>query len=252
MNCHHRADEAVATADQTAPGPPHPRLLYARRPRDPRAVVLVLHGGGGDGSQPVGLLQPSVLRTVPLARWIARTNRHVAVLRLINATRGFGNDPLRDIHWALRRIQQRFAGPPVCLVGHSLGGSVALASAGHAGVVSVVALAPWLSGDEHVRQLRGRHTLIVHGQHDSVTSAPASERYATQARSVGAAVSVISVRHGDHAMLRRFPVFDRLAADYAALSLPIDSEPGRRWRPNRSRAAYLVARALTTPGSYVL
>jgi len=214
--------------------------------------VLVLHGGGGDGSQPVGLLQPSVLRTIPLARWIARANRHVAVLRLINATRGFPDDPLRDIHWALPRIQQRFAGPPVCPVGHSLGGSVALAAAGHGGVVSVVALAPWLSGDEHVRQLCGRHTLIVHGQRDSVTSARASERYAARARSVGAAASVISVRRGDHAMLRRFPVFDRLAADYAALSLPIDSEPGRRWRPNRGRAAHLLAHALTMPGSYVL
>jgi hypothetical protein len=124
---------------------PSPRLIATRVPNQPIGLTLVLHGGGGRGNMPVSPTQLSVLRMVPVAARIARVGHgRVAVFRLLNAVRGFGSDPLSNVRWALQELQKMYPRVPICLVGHSLGGSVALAAAGEANVGGVVALAPWL------------------------------------------------------------------------------------------------------------
>ena len=73
-----------------------PRLIAVRTPREPRGVVLVLHGGAARREAvAVSPTQLSVLRMVPIARRIARS-RDLAVLRLLNSRRGWaqGDTPL--------------------------------------------------------------------------------------------------------------------------------------------------------------
>jgi pimeloyl-ACP methyl ester carboxylesterase len=238
------------TTPGTAPGQPSPRLIATRDPTHPIGVALVLHGGGGRGNMPVSPTQLSVLRMVPVAARIARAGHgRIAVYRLLNAVRGFGADPLSNVRWALAQIGDRNTGLPVCLVGHSLGGSVALAAAGEARVHSVVALAPWLAGSESTSQLAQTPALIVHGSDDRVTNCRASQQYATQARQGGAPVSFVEVEHGEHTMLRRMPAFDLLAARYTHAVLDPD-HADRHAHGYRSQLERLAVQAHDTPADY--
>lgn len=195
-----------------------PRIRITALPDRPRAVVLVLHGGDGDATAPVRQWQPAVARVRPLAVHIARRNGGVAVLRLLNRSRGLGERPLMDVEWALARIERRFPSVPVWLVGHSLGGSVALAAAGWRRVMGVVALSPWLSGEEDVDQLTGRRSLLVHGARDTVTDPGLSRDYVRRAQGRGAAASLVIVADGRHGMLRRSGTFHRLCSGFIGAS----------------------------------
>lgn len=201
---------------------------------------------------PVSPTQLSVLRMVPIAKRIARTGRgQLAVLRLLNAVRGVGADPLSNVRWALTQVRAAHPSVPVCLVGHSLGGSVALAGAGLDGVVSVVALAPWLSGSESLAQLAGTPTLIVHGDHDRVTSCRASESAAAKARAAGAPVSFVRVEGGEHTMLRRMAAFDVLAARYVHATLE-PSHTDERSHGLHARIQTIAVAARDQPGDYTI
>src|ERR1700754_2731116 len=108
-----------------------PRLIDVYVPERPEGAVLVLHGGASRrGSMRVSPAQLSVLRMIPIARRMARAGRgRLAVFRLLNSRRGWdaSHTPVDDARWALEQISERFEErPPVCLVGHSLGGRAAL------------------------------------------------------------------------------------------------------------------------------
>ena len=122
-------------------------------------VVLVLHGGAArPGQAMVSPAQLSVLRMIPVARRIARAGRgRSAVHRLLNSSRGWetSHTPVMDAAWALGELRERYGERPVALVGHSLGGRAALLAGDQPDVRAVVALNPWLYGDESV-DLRGR------------------------------------------------------------------------------------------------
>lgn len=203
-----------------------PRLVVTRAPRRPQGAVLLLHGGGG-GAPPraVSPAQPSVLRMWSVAAATTRAGRgRLVVARLLNATRGWdAGAPVRDAHWALDRLAQRFGTLPTSLVGHSLGGRAALVAADRDEVRSVVALAAWLlPGD--ARHVRGRRVLLVHGTGDRV--APLT-RAAAVARDLGAAneVSFLRLEGAGHALLREAWRVDALAADFARAT--VLDEPGR-------------------------
>ncbi len=120
------------------------RLHWKRRPRTPRAVVLVLHGGQAHGTQPTSLTQASVLRVMPFVRAIARRGGDgVAVGFLRYAVRGWnsGGDALRDARWALSQIEAAYPDLPLGVVGYSMGGRVALYLAGECRPRAVVGLA---------------------------------------------------------------------------------------------------------------
>jgi pimeloyl-ACP methyl ester carboxylesterase len=180
---------------------PDPRLIDVSVPRHPDGVVLVLHGGGGQGGPtPVSPTQPSVLRMIPVARRIARAGHgQLAVLRLLNSSR------------ALKQLASRF-GPatPVCVVGHSLGGRAALLSAGGPQVHGVVALAPWVYPDDVATGVAGTPIVIIHGDQDQVAPPERSRRLA-QALRRQTQVAYVTVTGGKHAMLSRFAQFDGLA-----------------------------------------
>lgn len=189
----------------------------------------MLHGGSARRDNPmVSQAQLSVIRMIPIARRIARAGRgRLGVFRLLNSLRGWDEQdtPLRDVHWALGQLRQRYGdGLPTALVGHSLGGRAALLSGVHPEVRSVVALNPWVYRSDDA-DLTGRKVLVVHGAADRIAD---PERSAAVARRLSrtADVGYIRIAGGKHAMLRHGAEFDRYAAEFATATLLGDPAPG--------------------------
>lgn len=198
------------------------RLVPVTVPRAAVGAVLVLHGGAArPGNMAVSPAQLSVLRMIPVARLIGRAGRgQLAVFRLLNSYRGWDtrHTPVQDARWALREISRWLGRPvPVCLVGHSLGGRAALLAADQPGVVSVMAMAPWLYPDESA-DLAGRRVLIVHGSNDRVASAQNSAALARALMPHGP-VSYVLVRRGTHALLRRHRLIASLYTGFTVATL---------------------------------
>ena len=205
------------------------RLLDTHVPPSPQGVVLVLHGGAARGQRmPVSAAQLSVLRMVPVAARIARTEPGLVVQRLLNSSRGWDSrvTPVDDVRWALAEAARRFGSDlPVCLIGHSLGGRAALLAGAQPAVRSVVALAPWLYPTDGEIDLSGRDVLVVHGDRDRIARPDVAEgvarRLARRAR-----VGHVTVVGGKHAMLAHHSTFDGLAADFATATLLGTPAPG--------------------------
>ena len=197
------------------------KLIEVAAPAHPVGIVVVLHGGGARrGRMMVSPTQLSVVRMIPIAARIASATRgRAAVFRLLNSVRGWDSShtPVQDAHWAMDQLKGRFGDLPVCLVGHSLGGRAALLAAGSPGVISVVALAPWVYPQEG-GDVTGRHILIVHGTNDRVASMKNAESVARRLATTGV-VSLVRIRGGKHAMLSHHRAFSRLATDFAAVTL---------------------------------
>ena len=112
----------------------------------------------------VAKFSAAVLRLIPVARAVARGNPRAAVYRLRFSVRGWngtGSDVLADGRWALGAIAERHPGLPVVIVGHSLGGRVALLLASTPPAVGAVLLAPWAEPGDPVDQLRGGVPVVV-------------------------------------------------------------------------------------------
>jgi pimeloyl-ACP methyl ester carboxylesterase len=180
-----------------------------------QAIALVLHGGEETSTEPVHRLRPTYLRMLPFALDLARAGRHarLGVLALRYRVRGWNGaamDPVSDARFALAEIHRRHPDVPVVLVGHSMGGRVALRVAGDPAVVGVCALAPWTPAGEPVAQLAGRTVLLAHGTRDAVTDPELSYAYAVRAKEVTDTVCRFEVRDEAHAMLRRAGEWRRL------------------------------------------
>ncbi|SDO45599.1 Alpha/beta hydrolase family protein [Nakamurella panacisegetis] len=191
-------------------------LSQTSDPADASRVVLVVHGGGTDSVIATSWLNLAVLRLWPFARSIARRDASAAVYRLRFAVRGWnrtGEAALRDAHWALATLRERHPGRPIVLVGHSMGGRVALLTGGDADVAGVVLLEPWAPSDEPADQLAGVPTVIIRGGHDRVIPPATTNPWIARARHTGARVDETLLPWAGHAMLRRFWVWHRLAAD---------------------------------------
>jgi alpha-beta hydrolase superfamily lysophospholipase len=209
------------------------RLVPVRNGRDPKGIVLVLHGGANRGDRAmVSPTQLSVLRMVPLAQRIALAGRsRLAVHRLLNTHRGWDSSttPVMDVAWALDRVTEQHGDLPVALVGHSLGGRAALLAGHDPQVRSVVALNPWVMPTDRVA-LRDTQVLVVHGTEDRI-ALPA--RSAELARRLGSTTPVgyVTIPGGRHAMLRHARAFEGYATDFVTATLlgtTPRSEPVRR------------------------
>lgn len=176
-------------------------------PKDPSAIVLLLHGGGEEGETPVTWWMPPVLRMLPFAWAIRRTaGRRVGVVRLKNEKFGWNGaerSPMTGARWALSEIRRQRPGAPIVLVGHSMGGRVALNLMDEPDVVAVAALAPWIVAADGVHGHAGQHALLMHGLDDNVTDPRLTERYAAELRERGVDVQWAPVEGEGHAMLRR-------------------------------------------------
>lgn len=173
-----------------------------------RAVALVLHGGRRVSTARVHSLRPAYLRMLPFAHVLRRAGRRggLAVWLLRNRYRGWNEpdlDPVADARWALDEIRRAHPGVPVVIVGHSMGGRVALRLAADPVVRAVCVLAPWTPAGEPVEQLAGRTVLIAHGDRDTMTDPTLSYEYAVRAKEVTDAVCRFDIRGEAHGMLRR-------------------------------------------------
>ena len=199
---------------------PAARLLWPTEVEDPRAIVLVLHGGRSRGRGAVRPWQGAVLRMGPFASAVAQAGQgEIAVAALRYAVRGWNGDeasPLADTRLALEQVAARYPGVPIGLLGHSMGGRVALHLADDPRIHAIVALAPWVEGPDRPRSHPGLHLLVMHGSMDRMTSAKASRAMATAIEELGADVTYERVTGDTHAMLRRAQHWHEQSAGYLA------------------------------------
>jgi dienelactone hydrolase len=216
----------------TAAEGPRPSLFtFPARTSRPRAVALVLHGGAEYGAEVVRPWRLAYLRMVPVARAVSAAGaRHGLEVRLLrNRLRGWNEPdrhPVQDARWALETIRAERPELPVVVVGHSMGGRVALRVCGDEAVVGACAFAPWTPEDEPVEHVAGRTVVIAHGVHDTVTGPGDSYRYARRADAHAARLARFEVVAESHALMRRPLVWNRLAADFATQVTGLVPEEG--------------------------
>jgi dienelactone hydrolase len=195
-----------------------------------RAVAVVLPGGRADSFEPTTGRQLSGVRMLPFAASLHRNGaRHgLDVWTVRYRVRGWNGkeaSPLADVMSALDQVRDRHGSLPIVLVGHSMGGRVAMRLAGDGSVVAAVGLAPWLPDGEPVEQLTGRRILLAHGDRDRVTSPRATQRFAERARPFAAHLDLVMVRGERHAMIRRSRTWHGLATAFTLDTLGIRDVP---------------------------
>lgn len=194
-----------------------PDLQWVRPPDDPRAVVLVLHGGTQASLAPVSRYGLPVLRLVPFAWSLARARRDVAVALLRYAVRGWNGterSPVADARWALAQVADRFPGRPIALVGHSMGGRTALHVMDDPAVEVVVTLATWVERGDPVHGRPGLSVFLAHGTDDRITAPRGSSVMARALRAKGADVTVELVDGEGHALMGRARWWHRRVTAY--------------------------------------
>ncbi len=190
---------------------------------DAEGVVLVLHGGGERGHHPVRWTSSPALRMMPFAWAIDRAAQgRLSVVRVKNAVFGWNDEemsPVHDARWALDQVRRVHPGRPIALVGHSMGGRVALRLAAEPGVTTVVGLAPWVHESDVARGGPGLRALLLHGDRDRTTDPRASEAMARAMRARGVDAAYRTIARSGHAMLLRAPTWHRSAATYVTDAL---------------------------------
>lgn len=157
-----------------------------------------------------------------------------------------------DTRWALGEIAERHPGAPVVLIGNSLGGRAAVATADHPAVTAVAGVAPWLPPEQGIATLTGRRLLIVHGSADR-SDAPAlwSLAFAERARNAGIPTGRFIVPGDGHFLLRRQRDWVAAVTAFTLAATGLASMPpllARAFRPETGVAVPLpVAEASAAP-----
>ncbi|MDX2642931.1 alpha/beta hydrolase [Streptomyces sp. NPDC001902] len=196
----------------------------ARRDTDDeavRAAVLLLPGGSALSTRRRSPVAAAAM--VPLARRLVRAAGrgeglavHVVHYRFRGWNGGHAH-PAEDARWAVDEVVRRYGDVPVSLVGMDMGGRAALHAAGHPAVNSAVAIAPWLPDapePDPVKQLIGRHILIVHGTNDDSTHPDLSYRLAERLKKVNRDVCRFEVHTDGHLLHDHRAEVASLTADF--------------------------------------
>ena len=195
-----------------------------------RGVVLLLHGGRVRGRRRPSAAGPATIRMYSFQIALDRAGRSLGLATAVVGYRHTGwndADPVPDGAAAVAEVRSLFGDVPVCLVGHSMGGRVAVRIAREPDVVGVLGLAPWLPPGEPPADLGQTLTLLAHGDCDRTTDPALTFLYARDAAEHGARVAALAVRGGEHKLLRRGRYWHRLTVRFAlgVLGLaPVDAE----------------------------
>lgn len=206
-----------------------PRLDAFNEPAEPRACVLMLHGGQQNNTEAVTNRNASWWRMAVMARSLRRfAAEHDLSLHLLQyRVRGWNGSadpaPVRDARWALDRLHEQYPGRPVVLVGHSMGGRTACRVADDPAVAGVVALAPWLPEGEPNAMIAGRHVHVIHGTDDRWTSARLSREYVERSQQLALSATWTELSGVGHFMFRRLRVWNGFVKRSI---LTVLSEPG--------------------------
>lgn len=131
-----------------------------------------------------------------------------------------GGAPVDDARWALAEIRRTHGDIPVVLLGHSMGGRVAVHVADDHSVVGVSALAPWWEPTDPVQTLRGRYVQAAHGQRDRITSLRRTAAYLGRAQSIGVDTRLVDMGQHGHYLLTGIRDWNRVALEGVTAALP--------------------------------
>jgi pimeloyl-ACP methyl ester carboxylesterase len=188
---------------------------------DPRALILMLHGGRANGLDLVDEKSASWRRS----RWMMShisgrgAGARTGIWLLRYGVRGWNGghaefpSPVPDARWALDEVRRELGDLPVVLLGHSMGGRTAVAVADDPNVTGVVALAPWWPAGESPRALRGKHLAAAHGSADRITSSAATREFVRRAEPVAASTEFHDMGRAGHYMFRSIRAWNRFAID---------------------------------------
>ncbi len=190
---------------------------------DPRALVLVLHGGKQRSQQPVDGRSASWRRMAALHRAVTPAFEDAGVSSWLLRYRHRGwNDraPVADARRALDQVRDELGDVPVILLGHSMGARTAAYVADDPAVVGVVGLAPWWQPDDPVTALAGRRVAAAHGRTDKITSARMTRAFLDRATRVAAGTEFHDMGRAGHYMLRKVTVWNEFARSRCLDLLP--------------------------------
>lgn len=209
---------------------PRSALQPGRRVENPRAAVLLLHGGRehGTAAPPPWNLPGVRLRLFEAAIRRSTSGGDVLLARVRYRHRGWNGereDAAQDARQALRELEQLAGEVPTVLVGHSMGARAALRAAGDPLVRGVVGLAPWCPAGEPVAHLRDRRVVLLHGDKDRTTDPRASMDFAARAAAAGAEAATVLMSGSGHAMLGRAAAWHELTGKAVAGILDLAELP---------------------------
>ncbi len=198
-----------------------PHLTRSPGRRTPRGLVLMLHGGAEQDTQPVTAhsrpWQRSRLMMAQLQRPFHRAGLDVWLLRYRftgwNHGHGTHPSPVADARWALDEVRATHGGLPVVVLGHSMGARTGATVADDPSVHGLVALAPWFPPGETVEPLAGRHLVAVHGRADRVTGFDATTSFVRRAERVAASAELVDMGELGHYMLKGIGRWNAIAQD---------------------------------------
>jgi len=160
------------------------------------------------------------LRMVFVARSLRRKlGRTVVVERVRYRRRGWNKPTLDAVHDAKRAVERakaRCPNVPIVLVGHSMGGRVAVHLSTDPAVSAVAALAPWWPDQDADRVPENCGLFVVHGTADTWTDPIASRTQVEAAHLRGVAATWLGIDGAGHYMLSNPKYWHALTATFVA------------------------------------